>query len=471
MFKKLEALKEYDEKKFRDKNYKEGFAKHYRFNKHFLYKLILQSLRSFHAGSTTEAEIREHIHYIDILTEKGLFDQALELINATKIKARRLQFNELLFELLHKEMSLYREQGFTGADEAKIDKIFKEMEETLEDLNELVSLEKITVRISQRFTTGGFPRNKKNLAEMFGIDVRSKLKTPPKQFSAAWNFYTSKQAISFMKRDYKKALDNVNGLIKLIESYPHIMAEKPKAHINVLHNKIVLLSNLHLYKEVPAVAARIEAIPVKSQVLKNRKFYASHNLLLSMYVMTGEFDKGLELMKVMDSKLNSGQVQITIPGQRLTHTFACSCIHFGAGNYAMANKYLQQLMGMSDLSPRADILAFARIFGMMIQFEMGKQDLLEYTVRSAYRFLYKRKRIYKFEDILLRFIRKKAAHLNNQKEVIAAFSELRNELLPLLEDPFEKNAFAYFDIISWLESKISGRPFAVVVKEKNKHLI
>src|SRR5438105_3470146 len=71
MFKKLEALKVYDEKKFLEKNKKEGFARHYRFNKHFLYKLILQSLHAFHAGKTGEAEVREQLHYIDILTEKG----------------------------------------------------------------------------------------------------------------------------------------------------------------------------------------------------------------------------------------------------------------------------------------------------------------------------------------------------------------------------------------------------------------
>ena len=41
MFKKLEVLKVYDEKKFLEKNKGEAFTKHYRFNKHFLNKLIL----------------------------------------------------------------------------------------------------------------------------------------------------------------------------------------------------------------------------------------------------------------------------------------------------------------------------------------------------------------------------------------------------------------------------------------------
>jgi len=466
MYKKLDALKTYDEKKFLEKNKKEGFAKHYRFNKHFLYKLILQSLRSFHAGNTAEAEIREQIHYADILTEKGLFDHAIDLIATAKLKATKFQYHELLLELLHKELSLYREQGFTGTDEEKIERLFTKMQGTLNDLNSLLELEKVTVRISQRLTKGGFPRNKKNLDEIFGLDISNKLKKAPTHYSAAWNFYTSKLAISFMKRDYKKALIEVNALIELVEQHPQMIAEKPKSYINVLHNKIVLLNNLHLYAEVPAVAEKVTAIPVRSQVLKNRKFYASHNLLLSMYPMSGDFDKGIALIKVMEEKLASGEVQIIIPGQRLTHTFACSCIHFCAGNYVTANKYLQELLSMSDLSQRTDILAFARILSMMIQFEMGKQDLLEYTVRSAYRFLLKRKRLYKFEDIILTFIRKKAPLIDSQKEMLQAFKELHDELLPLTKDPFEKNAFSYFDMLSWLQSKIQGRPFAMILKEK-----
>jgi len=87
MFKKLEALKKYNEKEFLEENKKEGFVKHYGFNKHFLYKLILQSLHSFHGEKTMEAKLREQLHYIDILSEKGLFQQVRSLIKVTKKKA------------------------------------------------------------------------------------------------------------------------------------------------------------------------------------------------------------------------------------------------------------------------------------------------------------------------------------------------------------------------------------------------
>jgi RNase P/RNase MRP subunit POP5 len=47
-----------------------------------------------------------------------------------------------------------------------------------------------------------------------------------------------------------------------------------------------------------------------------------------------------------------------------------------------------------------------------------------------------------------------------------AFSELKEVLLNIKEEPSVKNALKYFDFISWLESKIEKRSFAELVKEK-----
>ncbi len=51
--------------------------------------------------------------------------------------------------------------------------------------------------------------------------------------------------------------------------------------------------------------------------------------------------------------------------------------------------------------------------------------------------------------------------VKNQK-----FKELHAELLPLTKDPYERSVFGLFDIMSWLESKIQGKTFAAIVKEK-----
>ena len=46
------------------------------------------------------------------------------------------------------------------------------------------------------------------------------------------------------------------------------------------------------------------------------------------------------------------------------------------------------------------------------------------------------------------------------------FKKLRSRLLQLAEHPYEKRAFLYLDIISWLESKISNVPVQTIIRKK-----
>ena len=51
-------------------------------------------------------------------------------------------------------------------------------------------------------------------------------------------------------------------------------------------------------------------------------------------------------------------------------------------------------------------------------------------------------------------------------ELKQAFIDLRNKLIQYENHPYEKRAFLYLDIISWLESKIEGRPVQEIIKAK-----
>jgi hypothetical protein len=53
----------------------------------------------------------------------------------------------------------------------------------------------------------------------------------------------------------------------------------------------------------------------------------------------------------------------------------------------------------------------------------------------------------------------------------AEFKKLHTRLQVFENHPYEKRAFLYLDIISWLESKIENKPVAIIIQEKAKKLI
>jgi len=64
----------------------------------------------------------------------------------------------------------------------------------------------------------------------------------------------------------------------------------------------------------------------------------------------------------------------------------------------------------------------------------------------------------------LKFLRKLPKILPD--ELKQAFIDLKKDLLPLRNNAYEKRAFLYFDIISWLESKIENRSNQEIIREK-----
>jgi CII-binding regulator of phage lambda lysogenization HflD len=46
------------------------------------------------------------------------------------------------------------------------------------------------------------------------------------------------------------------------------------------------------------------------------------------------------------------------------------------------------------------------------------------------------------------------------------FTQLKSELEEYQDDPLQSRSFMYLDIISWLESKIHGKPVQQVIQEK-----
>ena len=57
---------------------------------------------------------------------------------------------------------------------------------------------------------------------------------------------------------------------------------------------------------------------------------------------------------------------------------------------------------------------------------------------------------------------------NSERDLRKQFHSLKFEMQVLETNKFEKRAFLYFDIISWLESKIESKSIEEIIKEKAK---
>ena len=145
-------------------------------------------------------------------------------------------------------------------------------------------------------------------------------------------------------------------------------------------------------------------------------------------------------------------------------TFSLS--YFGIEDYDKCLYWVNKIRNESNLDVRRDMEISMKLFYLILQYEKQNYDLLPYLIRSTYRYLLRKKRLFKFENIILDFLRKDILKIKSKKELIRSFKKLKNKLELLPKGSDVKQGFEDFDYMSWLESKIENRPFAEVIRDK-----
>ena len=128
---------------------------------------------------------------------------------------------------------------------------------------------------------------------------------------------------------------------------------------------------------------------------------------------------------------------------------------------------MNEVLNDNEQNLRQDVYSFARLFNLVIHYELENYDFLEYVVKSTNRYLSKHERDYKIETACIRHIRKlaKGQSSSQRMETLEAMSEEINELL---KDHNERVVLEYFDIAGWIKSKIDRTAFQEVVQANAK---
>jgi tRNA(Phe) wybutosine-synthesizing methylase Tyw3 len=89
---------------------------------------------------------------------------------------------------------------------------------------------------------------------------------------------------------------------------------------------------------------------------------------------------------------------------------------------------------------------------------------LEIQLKSTYKFLLKMNDLHAVQKEMIKFLRN-LGHIYPH-ELKNEFRKLHTELKKYEDHPYEKRAFLYLDIISWLESHLENRPVAEIIRDK-----
>lgn len=188
---------------------------------------------------------------------------------------------------------------------------------------------------------------------------------------------------------------------------------------------------------------------------------------LLIHIDIGDFVSGLAVIKkygydFQDLK-NTKEKNINTNREDFVFLYNCFIVYFGVGNYSAALFYLNQILINAPTNYRNDILCNARIASLVVHYELGNEDLLPYLIKSIYRFLSKRDRVYEREKIIFDLIQKGMLKVKSMPELIKVFAKAKSQIEMIKVE--EEKSLDGFNLLAWLESKIKRKPFAEVVKQ------
>jgi hypothetical protein len=471
LFDQIESQREFDEDKLLKKCQGIKPAQLPNLKVH-LYRQILVSVKLCNTAASMDVQIRELISYAQLLYTKCLYKQCIRMLDKAKKLAVLHDRDVLHLDILELEKTVLLQT--VGSDNAtRVRDLVRETKKLTKSIRHIQSLSNISLKLNAFYVRIGFIRNRADLekVETFFIQVlpvydEEKLSL----YEKIYLYYCYTQYYYFIQ-NFGRVQQYAAKWVALLDA----SEEKIRNHLEMyLRGLNYLLMAQNKLMDYPAFLKTLRKL---ISVKRSRAFvHTEHiNLLLfrTIYIheinrhfMLGEFKAGTRIVGRLEKELNTFIPRLD-QHYVLIFYYKISCLYFGAGNYRRALFWLNKIMNEASPGLRSDIASFARILALISHYELRNFDLLEYQVKSTFRYLSGNGNLGKFQNVILAFIRR-VIHHPEEKNLIPEFEKLRVNLLRLKKDTYDSRAFVYFDIISWLESKIQGLPVEEVIQKKLK---
>ncbi len=468
LFNTLDKLKEYDEELILKKI--PAIKKQQLSNvKAHLYKQLLTSLRLLYKQKDPLIDLREQLDYARVLYSKGLYNQSLRILSRAKSMAIEQEEVMLSYEIIEFEKQI-ESRHITRSLENRADELSAESRHIELRLSNISRLSTLALRMYGLYLKLGHARDAKD-ADMVKMFFEQEL---PANCGTGMSFYEKihlYQAYSwyyYILQDFVMFYRYTQKWVDLFKEYPSLQRTDVELYIKAMHNLLTAHFYTMNYEKFRRDLDELETFITENQEsfnenTKTSAFVYVYTARINRYFLEGTFSDGLSLVPQLETEIAEHQLKID-QHRVLLFYYKIACLYFGSGDNNKAIDYLNKIIHLRIGNLRADIQCFARILHLIAHYELENYSLVEYLIKSVYHFIAKNKDLGQMMEEILKFLRRNIyAH---PKALRSAFADLKERLVQLSQNPYERRSFLYLDIISWLESKIEGIPVQEIIRRK-----
>lgn len=467
LFNLLDRMRMYNEKQILES----GIVKKAQLSnlKAHLYKQILVSLRLNPVNQNVRVQIREQLDFATILYQKGLYKQSLKILDKAKNFAIENEEKNVAYEIVELE-KIIETQYITRSIPDRADELAVQAKK-LSAQNVMTSkLSNLSLQLYSMMLKVGYVRNDEDLQ---GVKDYFEAHLPAYQiedlgFREKLWLYKAYLWYSLLTQDFLSAYKYASKWVDLFYENPDMISLNPVFFLKGNHYLLEALFFVKYSTQFKDTLERLEKqvnhakFPQNDNIASLSFLYINSNKL-NLHFLEGTFSRGLYLVNIIEYGIKKHKDRIDAHHVMLLY-YKIACLYFGNSDHKNCILYLKKIISNKNLKMREDLMCFARVLSLVAHYEAGMDYHLEVQLKSTYKFLLKMNDLQAVQREMIKFLRNLGdiypSELQNE------FQKLYNELKKYENHPYEKRAFLYLDILSWLESHLENRPVGDIIREK-----
>lgn len=454
LFDAIDRQQEYDEASILKQFEGERFTNQLSVAKNYLYNYILKTLHIFRKDPKTE--LNAILHQVQILMGKNLFEQAQKLLRKAKHLAdRQERFTEMLF-ILENERLLWQKREQSREFEAFIEQIQLEEIATVKKISNLQAythyydtVHRILLRSQNARDPEVRARIQAVLAEEaiqkeeLALSVRARLRR--------FDVLVDCSRVLGDNADMRKHLLE---LISTYESNEDIRKEKSISYINALSNLAVVCYLEDDFDASFAAMDKLKSLKVETEEEENRIFEKYFHFKIGTCVDRKDEQQGRKVIAEFEAEYPQREGVIS-KNIELGIFYLTAYFYLTVGEPSRALEWINRILNEPRTELRTDMQAIARIMNLLIHYQLGNMDYLEYEMKSVARFLSNRDSLFQYERTVLKYLRQLSS-LPPGANRIGILNEFREEVKRVTTNEFDKQVLQLFDIFTWIDSQIKS---------------
>lgn len=433
--------------------------------RHNLYRTILKSMRLFHEEHSVRKQLRDRMDNAEFLFDRRLYRQTMRELEKAKSMAGRYEFWPMLAELLRFEQDVLVERNSRNVA-AELDTLHEQVLK----LHEQLVLENLSNHLRRKCTL--LSRNKNIMQrEEFSATYEplsleaEELSMKTAGFRVHHNYLFIRATGFYSAGDFPEAMNYFGKLLFLWEEQPSRIEEDSIVYKKMVSNYMMACHAANRLDLLPDLFGRLVHVPCRSAEEEAEQFQNLAFLKLLYLMNTDGFGQLDELVVEIEAGLRRFKTKIN-KAREIAFYHNLATAYFLAGNWKCSLEWLNRLVHIDKTDHRQDVQAFARLFRLLLYFELRKHDLLEYEMINVERYLRLHKAWTAHEAMMVRHLKKMLD--DGEGEYAGHLRQFLNQLEQPQTGKTKSLLPGAMEVQLWIRHRLENRSMRELLQEENR---